>query len=140
MTNVQQLLAVILLITSHQVTAGEKACHVTKVIDGDTIWVLCGTVKEKVRLTIIDSFEKSKNNRAFKQAYQQKLPIEEVVRRGKLASTYTTKELLNKDVVVKFNDKSSKDQYGRTLGEIYIGSVDINIKLLSDHPDVFLKY
>jgi len=30
--------------------------------------------------------------------------------------------------------------YGRDLGEIYVDGVNVNKKLLMEHPDVFLKY
>lgn len=141
MNKLQQLLLILMILTNpSQVSADDKQCTITKIIDGDTVWALCETGPEKIRMTIIDSFEKSRNNRAFRQAYQQKLSISEVVRRGKLATKYTTNELLNRFVIVVVDNKNPRDAYDRILGEIYFDGISINRKLLKKYPTVFLKY
>jgi micrococcal nuclease len=121
-------------------TPGNLSCTVTKIIDGDTVHAQCGGIDTKIRLTVIDSYESKKNTRAFKQAYEQKITVEEVVIRGKQATEYTKQELADKQILVVPPAKSQIDRYGRTLGTIYFNCVDINQKLLTEHPDVFLRY
>jgi len=116
------------------------SCTVTKVIDGDTVHANCAGRDTKIRLTAIDSYESKRNTRAFKQAYEQKLTVEEVVVRGKKATTITKQELSGKQILVISPVKTKIDKYGRTLGEVYVDCVDVNQKLLLEHPDVFLKY
>ena len=116
------------------------SCKVTKVIDGDTVHANCGGKDAKIRLTVIDSYESRKNSRAFQQAYQQQLTVEEVVIRGKKATGIAKTELSGKDIIVVMPPKTKIDRYNRILGAVYIDCVDINLKMLKEHPDVFLKY
>ena len=121
--------------------ATESLCQVIRVIDGDTIEGKCNTTPYmRIRLTSIDSYESKRNNRAYKQAYTQHLTVEQIVERGHKATDVTKKELEGKNIRVVVDNKNSIDKYGRTLGEIYIDDVDINQKLLREHPDIFLKY
>lgn len=121
--------------------ANHNQCTVTRVIDGDTIIAKC---KENaalhVRLTKIDSFESKRNNRAYKQAYNLKISVEEVVTRGKKATEITSNLLTNKVVDIYVDNKTPRDRYGRTLGEVILDGVNVNDKLLSEHSDVFTKY
>lgn len=80
---------------------------VVGVTDGDTISVLdSGKVQHKIRLSGIDAPEK-------KQAFgmQSKKSLSDLV--------------INKNVAVQ-SDK--KDRYGRELGKILVGDVDINLE------------
>ena len=118
-----------------------KSCTVTKVIDGDTVHAMCGKKDVKVRMTLIDSYESKKNNRAYKQAYEQKLTIDEVVDKGKKATNITKRVLTGKRIKIVPPTKGDKiDLYGRDLGEIYLDGENVNKKLLTEHPDVFMKY
>lgn len=131
---------IFIFLTSFNILA-DKSCTVTKIIDGDTVHALCGTKETKIRLTTIDSYESKKNNRAYKQAYQEHITIDEVVAKGKRATLIANEELLGKQIkVVPPSKGSSIDMYKRDLGEIYIDGVNINRKMLKEHPDVFLKY
>lgn len=118
----------------------QTECIVAKVIDGDTFHAYCNKVYTKIRMVEIDSYESRLNNRAYKQAWQQKLTPEQIVGRGKKASSITKKELLNKHVILTQPQKQKIDIYGRTLAKVYIDCVDINNKFLIEHPDVYLKY
>jgi micrococcal nuclease len=116
--------------TSTKTSAG--MVKVLKITDGDTIVVILGANKEKVRLIGIDCPETSKNNRAFRQAYEAKLNIDEVVKRGKIA-----KERLRK-IINASNDEvtliiEGKDRYERILGRIYDSqNNDIGKKLANE--------
>ncbi|MGZ8924564.1 MAG: thermonuclease family protein [Nitrososphaeraceae archaeon] len=118
----------------------ERVCTVTKVIDGDTIHATCSGQPTKIRLTTIDSYESRRNNRAYRQAYEQHISVDEVVKRGKQATEYTKKLLSNKQIIIKHTSPDTQDRYGRELGEVYIKDNNINQLLLKQHPDVFLKY
>ncbi|PPD54362.1 MAG: hypothetical protein CTY12_03460 [Methylotenera sp.] len=118
----------------------KDTCTINKVVDGDTVHATCSNEKKKIRLTTIDAFESKRNQRAYRQAYEQRLDLDEVIRRGKKATEIAKSELEGKEVTVKYQDDTIKDRYNRDLGEIYIDGVDINNKMLKEHPDVFLKY
>lgn len=95
-----------------------------KVYDGDTITLLVDGEEICVRLECIDCYETSKINRAYKQAYLNKISIEEVVKRGK-QSKKILKNLLqaNPNISVKI---TGKDIYGRALGIIYANGINVN--------------
>lgn len=116
-------------------------CNVAKVIDGDTIVVNCDKKsKLHVRLLRIDSYESKRNNRGYKQAYNEHISIDEVVSKGKKAALITFTLLSGNQVDIKTNPYNELDLYGRTLGEVLLNGVNVNDKLLTEHPDVFLKY
>ena len=92
------ILLIIFVITPTQ--AMEKTtARVLKVIDGDTIEVLLDNKYENVRLLGVDCYETYPNNRAYKQAYTEKITVEKVVELGKLAKYYVQKELKPDDMV-----------------------------------------
>lgn len=104
----------------------------SRVYDGDTIEVINeNNQKENIRLKGIDCFETSEINRAYKQAYQNKITIEEV----------TTKGIQQKKALIQlFEDNSNKhlylvryekDAYGRTVGIIYLGNINVNKYMLN---------
>lgn len=82
-----------------------------KVADGDTLTILgSGNTQYKIRLYGIDAPEKS-------QAFGQK------------SKDQLSKYIYGKDVFVRWK---SKDKYGRILGVVYLGTVDINLAMLRD--------
>lgn len=84
---------------------------VTKVSDGDTIWVTpAGGMKVKVRLDRIDAPESD-------QPY------------GKESAKALKDLIFGKEVRI---DYAKKDQYGRILGIIYLGAEDINLKMVRE--------
>ena len=80
------------------------------VTDGDTIKVLVNRKTVKVRLEGIDAPE-------AKQSF------------GNKSKQALSKIAFGKIVVVK---KTGEDRYGRTLGVIMVGSVDVNAKMIED--------
>lgn len=72
---------------------------VTKVVDGDTIWVEFNGIEEKVRFIGVNTPEK--NEVGFQEA-----------------TDYTSQMLLNKEIFLE-KDVSDKDKYGRLLRYIW---------------------
>ena len=122
-------------------SANADMCTVTRVIDGDTFVAKCATNPAlHVRMTKIDSYESKRNNRAYKQAYNEQKSVEEIVALGKQASAVSKELLTNKIVRIEPNAQSPLDRYGRTLAEIYLDDVNVNDKLLAEYPLLFKPY
>ena len=119
-------------------------CTVSRVIDGDTIVAVCKfRGKVKVRFAKLDSFESKKNRRAKKQVIKYNLTLEEVIIKGKQAKEITSSLLLNKPIVLCFEDRRY-GMYGRLLGYIYVpinGSwININNYLLENYKECYMLY
>ena len=97
-----------------------------KVIDGDTIVISDFlNVNYRIRFIGIDCFETSTINRTYKQAYENKLSIEDVMKIGN-ESTKILENQLNKASKNLYLEPKGLDKYGRTLGVIYIGETNMN--------------
>jgi endonuclease YncB( thermonuclease family) len=92
---------------------------VTKVSDGDTVWVTVnGCRREKVRLNRIDAPESD-------QPY------------GKAAAKRLKELVDGKSVRVVYEDA---DRYGRILGIVYVSDSDINLQMLREGCAWHYKY
>ena len=101
---------------------------IIKVYDGDTVTakIDCGfhlNFTEKVRLYGINAPELRGKERP----------------EGLKARDYLRELILDKEVTIK-TIKDRKGKYGRYLGEIFIGTVNINKKLVKKGHAVFKKY
>lgn len=85
--------------------------QVVKVADGDTITIMAGEQKERIRLVGIDTPEK-------------KQPIW-----GPRAKDFTTRLTMGKTVRVE-TDVEERDRYGRVLGYVYVGQTFVNLELV----------
>ena len=83
---------------------------VTRVSDGDTLWVTDSLGRHKIRLNRIDAPE---SDQPF----------------GKEATAHLKSLVAGKSVRVEY---SSTDQYGRVLGIVYLDGTDINLQMLRD--------
>ena len=100
-----------LLILTTALLADELRGKVVSIADGDTITVLDADKKQhKVRLNGIDAPEK-------KQAFGAKSKA----RLGELVA--------GKDVVVEWKEK---DTYGRVLGKVLQGPLDVNLQMVKE--------
>lgn len=88
---------------------------VTKIVDGDTIWVNINGKEEKVRLIGIDCPEYTKEIEPY----------------GKEATEFTTNALLGKTVYLQ-KDVSDTDSYDRLLRYIWTEDITQNI----DNPNI----
>lgn len=105
---------------------------VLKIYDGDTIEVKINSGnKFSIRLQGIDCYETSKINRAYKQAYLNKVDIDEVIKKGNKAKVYLKN--LNKNSNTASFDFMGIDKYGRALGIVYFGNININEELLKNN-------
>ena len=113
----------------------------TRVFDGDTIEVTTmQNEKLIVRLVGIDCYETNNNKRAYKQAYENNISIEEVVSRGmnsKLFLIKTFKEHTDKQLYIKIK---GKDDYQRILGEVFLDNININEYMLKNGKAMKYNY
>ena len=119
----RQFIVLFVLIIANVSFAEQFNGKVSKVIDGDTIWVRSDSTTIKVRLSYIDAPE-------LKQMF------------GIQSKKYLTSLVLNKNVEIH---SYRRDRYKRVIGEVYIHnnneSVFINAKLLkSGHAWVYKRY
>ena len=104
------------------------------IVDGDTIKLEFDGKLTTIRLIGIDSFETKKNDKAYRQAYQNgHISIEEVLERGERAKAYI-KALLSKRIENYLAyDEDFLDRYGRTLAYVWFDDhTMLNMKLICD--------
>jgi micrococcal nuclease len=104
--------------SSAAATPGRDTAKVERVVDGDTLEVTLHGKKEKVRLIGIDTPETKKPNTP-------------VMYYGQEASDYTKKRLQGQTVELEW-DVERKDQYGRLLAYVWIGSEMFNRTLVRE--------
>ena len=98
-----------ILATSLALNAQTIQGKVVRVSDGDTITILDeGKVQNKIRLNRIDAPER-------KQAF------------GEVSRRYLANMVAGKFVKVEW---AKKDRYGRILGEVFVGDVNVNLKMV----------
>lgn len=90
----------------------EQAGIVSKVVDGDTIWLDTGGGTIKVRFVCIDTPERGQSG--YKEA-----------------KDYVKSRLLNRVICLDIDQKDTTDKYGRTLAVIIIDGVNFNNELLT---------
>ena len=131
----------IILSVTEIVTA--KACleniKITKVTDGDTVKGIINGKEMSIRLSGIDCYETSKRDRAYKQAYLNKMSIEDVVKRGKESKEILTNILKNNNnITVRFTDIDKR--YNRNVGIIYAGDININEYMVQNGGCMMFEY
>lgn len=100
--------------------------ELVRVIDGDTVVVSNFLHQDlHIRLIGIDCYETSAIQRAYKQAYENKISIDEVLKRGQ-ESTNILNEFLEQNNEQLVLDAKGTDKYNRILGIIYAGKTNIN--------------
>lgn len=108
----------------------QKEAHV---VDGDTIDLSFDAQMMRIRLIGIDTFESRKNNKAYRQAYENNITVEEVVVRGKKATTYIKNRLSNRVTYYLEYDEEFKDRYGRALAYVWFSDSDmLNMDIICD--------
>jgi len=113
--------------------------NLVKIIDGDTIIAKIDKNTFPIRLIGIDCYETSKINRAYKQAYNENLTIDEIIKNGNEAKKYI-KELYKQSNKNVYLDFKGLDTYKRVLGIIYFGSLNINDELINKNICNAYKY
>ena len=106
---VSRLLVIVLVFLSYGTNAADLVGKVTRVSDGDTVWVAdAAKMKHKVRLDRIDAPEKD-------QPW------------GEESAAVLKGWIFGRDVRVAYE---KRDQYGRILGVIYNGTNDVNLAMV----------
>lgn len=91
---------------------------VVRVLDGDTVEVdLKIRGKQKIRIEGINSFETRNNKQLKRQIKEYNITVEECKKRGNEAKEVVTHFLLNKPVLIAFDD-ARYGYYGRVLGRL----------------------
>ena len=100
--------------------------ELVRVIDGDTV-IVSNFLHQKlhIRLLGIDCMETSAIHRAYKQAYENKLSIDEVIIRGQ-ESTNILNNFFEQNKEPLILEAQGLDKYNRILGTIYAGKININ--------------
>lgn len=123
----------VLLITNLFVLADTKIpIKIIKITDGDSLEAQINHNKFKIRLIGIDCYETCKIHRAYHQAYENNISINEVIARGKLSKEYFEqlyKDNQNNQILFEF---LGVDRYGRALGNLYFDDININQKLIEN--------
>ena len=114
MKKLSSILVVIILLSALVGEASQVVMHsitgkVTRVSDGDTIWVTDKIgLRSKIRMDRIDAPEKDQEW-------------------GSESTKYLSKLLYGRKVVV---DYQKRDQYGRILGIVKLGERDVNLEMV----------
>ncbi len=112
---------------------------ITKIIDGDTVRVkMQSENKFALRLAGIDCYETHLSHRAKSQAYDDKLNVDEIIKKGMSAKEYL-KELKNNTKDISFEFRGI-DKYSRVLGILYFDDTNINQKLIDEKYCKVYKY
>lgn len=139
----KRFIITILIILSVAEIVTAKACleniKITKVTDGDTVKGIINGKEMSIRLSGIDCYETSKRDRAYKQAYLNKMSIEDVVKRGKESKEILTNILNNnKNITVRFTDVDKR--YNRNVGIIYAGDINVNEYMVQNGGCMMFEY
>lgn len=95
-----------------------QLAKVEQVIDGDTVYLRVGGEVIKTRLKNIDCMETSDIHRAYRQAYDNNLRIEEIIFQGKLAKNELN-EIIKQNKNFVYFETLGIDKYGRMLANLY---------------------
>ena len=111
----------------------EYKCHVTKIVDGDTIEVIMDLGFNifhgcKVRLRGIDTPESRTRNLDEKA-------------RGILAKNYLKTAIeynddQDKKIIIKTYKENSKGKFGRVIGEVWVNGININEDMINAYHAV----
>lgn len=113
--------AVLLLVAAAPAAARTLTGHCVSVHDGDTLTVMAGDRKEKIRLLGIDAPEIGQPPWGF------------------ASRDFVRGLALDKDVRVE-TDVQPRDKYGRLLGYVYVGKTFVNLEAVKAGHAVLLTY
>ena len=117
------------LVVTTSCAASKTPVKIVKILDGDTTRAKINDNIFSIRLIGIDCYETTPNNRAYRQAYNNNLTIDEVIKNGKFSKKYLI-NLYKKSNVQTF-EFMGLDYYKRPLGVLYFDDVNINQKMLN---------
>ena len=112
---------VFIIFVSVSIAFAYERAVVSYVVDGDTIVVVQGGRKEKVRLIGIDTPESKENSKAFRDAERKGSDISVIISQGKKATSFLRGIIKKGDSVSLEFDVVERDKYGRLLAYVYLG-------------------
>lgn len=109
------------------------AALVTRVVDGDTLWVVLHRGAERVRLLGIDTPEVFDGERLDRDARDRGRTREEIRALGRLSTEYTRRYLDGVDVGLEF-DVQERDRFGRLLAYVWLPEISalFNLQIVRD--------
>ena len=123
------ILLIVFVFCSASYAVSKTPVKIVKILDGDTIRAKINDNIFSIRLIGIDCYETTPNNRAYRQAYNNNLTIDEVIKNGKFSKKYLIN--LYKNSNVQTFEFMGLDYYKRPLGVLYFDDVNINQKMLN---------
>ena len=123
------ILLIVFVLCSASYAASKTPVRIVKILDGDTVRAKINDNIFSIRLIGIDCYETTPNNRAYRQAYNNNLTIDEVIKNGKFSKKYLIN--LYKNSNVQTFEFMGLDYYKRPLGVLYFDDVNINQKMLN---------
>lgn len=103
---------------------------ITKIYDGDTVQAEVEGEVFLVRLKGVDCYETMRISRAYRQAYEGGISVDEVVERGERSKEYLSGlfNQVGKDRI--YFQFQGVDRYSRALGVLYFGRVNVNEEMI----------
>ena len=120
-----KVLFLFLILLNLPANSGNKiSTELVKIIDGDTIILKVDKNEFSAHLIGIDCYETNANNRAYKQAYLNNLPIDDILLGGKNSKKYLKDLYKNADKT--YFEFRGLDIYKRVLAVVYFDNINVN--------------
>ncbi|DAB09137.1 TPA: hypothetical protein CPT95_05065 [Candidatus Gastranaerophilales bacterium HUM_15] len=113
---------------------------ILRIVDGDTIEAQINRNKFCVRLVGIDCYETCRIHRAYRQAYENNLSIDEVIKKGNESKHFLQKLYEQNKNNKVYLDFQGIDRYGRALGIIYFNKLNVNEMLENEGGCMVYEY
>ena len=113
---------------------------ITKIYDGDTVGARIEGEVFLVRLKGVDCYETMRISRAYRQAYEENITIEEVVERGGKSKEYLSAlfNQVGKDRI--YFQFQGVDRYSRALGVLYFNKMNVNEEMINKGGCLVYEY
>ena len=113
---------------------------ITKIYDGDTVQAEVEGEVFLVRLKGVDCYETMRISRAYRQAYEGRISVDEVVKRGERSKEYLSGlfNQVGKDRI--YFQFQGVDRYSRALGVLYFGRVNVNEEMINGGGCLVYEY
>ncbi len=113
---------------------------ITKIYDGDTVQAEVEGEVFLVRLKGVDCYETMRISRAYRQAYEGGISVDEVVERGGKSKEYLSGlfNQVGKDRI--YFQFQGVDRYSRALGVLYFGRVNVNEEMINGGGCLVYEY
>lgn len=122
------------------IAANKVPIKIVSISDGDSIKAKIDENEFRVRLIGIDCYETCKIHRAYRQAYEHNLQVDDVVQKGNVSKQYLQNLYTrnkNKNIYLEFK---GVDVYGRALGILYFDKMNVNEEMKKNGGCMFYEY